>query len=80
MKLRNITTLNKILEGNFCKVKSIKLKNNEKNRILDLGIIPNTILKVLGKSAFGDPTAYLIRGSVIALRSECTENIIVEKI
>lgn len=80
MKYANVTTLNEIAQGNFCKVKFIKLKNSEKNRILDIGIVPNTILKVLGKSAFGDPTAYLVRGSVIALRCECTRNIIVEKI
>ena len=80
MKITSIIPLNKASPENFYKVKSIRLKNSDKKRISDLGLIPKTIIKVLNKSPLGDPTAYLIRGSVIALRSEYTEKIIVEKI
>lgn len=66
--------------GNFYKIKKINLNKAEKERILDLGMIPGTNVKVLQKSPLGDPTAYLIRGSVIALRSEYTKKIIIEKI
>lgn len=41
-----------------------------KRRFLDLGIIPNTKIKVLYESPFKDPKAYLIRGTVIALRND----------
>ena len=66
--------------GSLCKVKKINLNKAEKERILDLGMIPGTDIKVLQKSPLGDPTAYLIRGSVIALRSEYTKKITIEKI
>ena len=66
--------------GSQYKVKKINLNKSEKERILDLGMIPGTNIKVLQKSPLGDPTAYLIRGSVIALRSEYTKKITIEKI
>lgn len=66
--------------GSQYKVKKINLNRAEKERILDLGMIPGTNIKVLQKSPLGDPTAYLIRGSVIALRSEYTKKITIEKI
>lgn len=41
----------------------------ERRRLLDLGIIPGTEVGVEMVSPGGDPTAYRIRGTVIALRS-----------
>ncbi|MCJ7716654.1 MAG: FeoA domain-containing protein [Anaerolineales bacterium] len=41
----------------------------ERRRLFDLGIIPGTEIKVEMVNPGGDPTAYRIRGSVIALRS-----------
>ena len=37
-------------------------------RLMDLGLIAGTKVTCLGKSPAGDPAAYLIRGTVIALR------------
>ena len=41
----------------------------ERRRLFDLGIIPGTEVGVEMVNPGGDPTAYRIRGSVIALRS-----------
>ena len=41
----------------------------ERRRLLDLGIIPGTEIGVELSNPSGDPTAYRIRGTVIALRS-----------
>jgi DtxR family Mn-dependent transcriptional regulator len=41
----------------------------ERRRLFDLGIIPGTVVGVEMVNPGGDPTAYRIRGSVIALRS-----------
>ena len=41
----------------------------ERRRLLDLGIIPGTEIGVEMVNPGGDPTAYLIRGTVIALRN-----------
>ena len=80
MKATSILPLNKSQTGKKYTVIDIRLKEEERKRIMDLGLIPNTTLKVLQKSPLGDPTAYFIRGTVIALRSECTKKIIVKKI
>ena len=42
----------------------------ERRRLMDLGIIPGTVIEVEMKSPSGDPTAYRIRGATIALRRE----------
>ena len=51
-----------------------------RRRILDLGIVPGTVLTCIGKAAAGDPIAYLVRGAVIALRSEDASLIVVEQV
>ena len=42
----------------------------ERRRLLDLGFVPGTLVEVEMASPIGDPTAYRVRGSIIALRSE----------
>lgn len=51
----------------------------ERRRLLDLGIIPGTEIDVEMVNPGGDPTAYRIRGSVIALRSSQARLIKVKK-
>ncbi|MBO5349568.1 MAG: ferrous iron transport protein A [Clostridia bacterium] len=46
-------------------------------RFLDLGIIPGTKITPIFSSIFNDPVAYEVRGSVIALRHEDSEKIVV---
>jgi DtxR family Mn-dependent transcriptional regulator len=52
----------------------------ERRRLYDLGIIPGTEIGVELISPGGDPTAYRIRGSVIALRDDQAKLIRVEPI
>lgn len=44
------------------------LRGPERRRLLDLGIIPGTEIAAELRSPSGDPTAYRIRGAMIALR------------
>ena len=50
-----------------------------RRRMLDLGLVNGTPVEALQKSPSGDPTAYFIRGAVIALRSEDAGKILVER-
>lgn len=50
----------------------------ERRRLFDLGIIPGTKINVEMVNPSGDPTAYRIRGSVIALRSSQARQIRVQ--
>ena len=54
------------------KVVSLYAHGLLRRRMLDLGIIPGTIIEVKRKSPLGDPIAYKIRDTIIALRSEET--------
>lgn len=48
-----------------------------RRRLLDIGLIENTEVECLGRSPGGDPSAFLIRGAVIAIRSEDCGNILI---
>lgn len=80
MKYNIILPLSKANVGEKYEILSVRLDDYFRRRIYDLGLIPNSIVKILQKSPFGDPVAYFIRGTVIALRQECTSKIIVKKI
>lgn len=80
MKTVTVLPLNKAILGKNYQVVSIRLDMSERKRILDLGLIPKTNIKVVQISPLGDPIAYFIRGTVIALREECTKNIIVKEV
>ncbi len=73
-----VKTLNDIKPGEEALVKELLSKGSIRRRLLDIGLIENTKVKCLGRSPLGDPSAYLIRGAVIAIRSEDSENIIIK--
>jgi DtxR family Mn-dependent transcriptional regulator len=58
--------------GEQAKVVSISLacRGNERRRLMDLGILSGTLIEAEMTSPSGDPTAYRVRGAVIALRRE----------
>jgi ferrous iron transport protein A len=64
--------------GQKCIVKELISDGLIRRRMLDLGLIYNTVIEPLQTSPSGDPVAYLIRGAVIALRSEVASMILVE--
>ena len=57
------------------RVVNIMAEGELRRRFFDLGIIKDTIIEPLYVSPFGDPKAYLIRGTVIAIRKEEAEKI-----
>jgi ferrous iron transport protein A len=70
--------LNKVNVGQTCIIKELKVTGKQRRRLLDLGFIKDTQVKVIRKSPLGDPTAYLIRKSLVALRKEEASNVLVE--
>lgn len=49
----------------------------DRRRMFDLGILPGARIAAVSRSPLGDPTAYRVRGAVIALRREQAEQIFV---
>lgn len=58
---------------------SPRLRGADRRRMMDLGVLPGTSIDVEMRSPSGDPTAYRIRGALIALRSDQANLIQVEK-
>ncbi len=55
-----------------------KLRGAERRRLLDLGMLPGTTIEAEIISPMGDPVAYRVRDSLIALRKEQARNIKIE--
>ncbi|WP_125153576.1 FeoA family protein [Clostridium rectalis] len=75
-----LVPLNKIPIGSIAIVKKLTCDGILRRRMLDLGLIIDTVVESLRKSPSGDPTAYEIRGAVIALRSEEACSVLVQLI
>lgn len=75
---RKLVPLNTLPCGKTALVKNLTTTGAARRRLLDLGLIKNTLVESLRKSPSGDPTAYQFRGTVIALRSEEASKILVE--
>lgn len=78
MMAETMIPLNRLAVGKPGKVKLLTAMGEAKRRMLDLGLVADTPVEALRKSLSGDPTAYQIRGAVIALRSEEASQILVE--
>lgn len=75
--MNKVQTLNNLKKGNKAIVKTLLTTGTMRRRLQELGLIEGTEVKCLQKSPFGDPTAYVVRGAVIALRSEDASNIVI---
>lgn len=59
---------------------SSKCRGQQRRRIMDLGVIPGTVISMEMTSASGDPIAYNIRGAVIALRKSQADMIQIKRV
>jgi len=75
--MNNIKSLKDLKQGQKAKVKSILSTGSIRRRLQDIGLIEGTEVECLQKSPAGDPVAFLIRGAVIALRSEDSSKVLV---
>ncbi len=71
-------SLNEIKPGQRTRIKEVRSSGSIRRRLLDIGLIENTEVECLGRSPGGDPTAFFIRGAVIALRSEDCQDILID--
>lgn len=74
--MREWKTLTGLNPGEKAVVKELRATGSMRRRLLDIGLIENTPVECLGRSPQGDPSAYLIRGAVIAIRSEDSATIL----
>jgi ferrous iron transport protein A len=65
-----LVSLADLMIGATCKISSVELTGLLRRRVLDLGMIPGTTIECVRRSSAGDPIAFRVRGTTIALRSE----------
>lgn len=70
MKPKTPIALSALTAGDSCRVAAIELNGLLRRRILDMGMVPGTAVECIRRSPTGDPIAFKVRDSVIALRQE----------
>ncbi len=71
-------TLKDLRPGESGRVRSLGGRSEMRRRLRDIGLVEGTKVVCTGKSPGGDPSAYLIRGAVIAIRAADGQNIQIE--
>ena len=71
-------TLDELEIGKSGVIMAVNGEGALRRRLLDIGLVEGTRVECLQRSPAGDPIAYLIRGAVIALRTEDSSRILVE--
>lgn len=59
---------------------SKEIRGDSRRRLLDLGFVKGTSIKIDLKSPLGNPKAYLIKGTSIALRNDQASKILINKL
>ena len=75
-----MNTLAEMNQGDSAVVCKLASTGGIRRRLQDIGLIPGTKVECIHKSPLGDPIAFMIRGSVIALRCEDSSNIIIHDV
>lgn len=74
-----MTTLNKLPLNSIGRIYSLDFSGKDRRRFLDLGFTVGTNVLPAFSSPSGDPVAYIVRGTVIALRNEDAKRIMIER-
>ena len=79
--LAGLDTLTTLEPGERARVVALSpaCRGAERRRILDLGMVPGTVIEAEMPSPGGDPMAYRVRGALIALRRDQADLIHVER-
>ncbi len=70
--------LSKLRPGQKGVVTRLLSRGSIRRRFLDIGLIENTQVECLGRGPGGDPSAFMIRGAVIAIRAEDGESVMLK--
>lgn len=69
-------TLSSLSPGESASVECILTHKPIRRRLQDIGLIKGETVTCLQKSFFGDPTAYLVRNVVVAIRREDADEVL----
>lgn len=70
MSQANLLRLSQLHPGQRLRIVKLEIQGTLRRRLLDLGFVQDEIVEVLYKSPLGDPVAYQVQNTTIALRRE----------
>lgn len=73
-------TLDSLIQGERGVIKKLLCTGLTRRRFMDLGLVNGTEVEVIMKSISGDPVAYRVKGTQLAIRNNDAHNIIVERV
>lgn len=73
-------SLDKVEVGSKCVISKLDYNNNIAQKLLDMGFVPGTELKVVRNAPLKDPIKILIRGYHLAIRKDEAKSVIVERL
>ncbi|MHC0035725.1 FeoA family protein [Pseudoneobacillus sp. C159] len=71
----NVVLLAQGKKGQLIKVTKVLVEGVMRRRLFDLGFVPGAIVEVVRKSPLGDPIAFRVSQTLIALRKEESQKI-----
>ncbi len=74
-----MTTMNNLQINQEGTVKCVLNSGSIRRRFADIGLISGTKVSCVAISALGDPKAYLIRGSIMAIRNTDSKAVVLEE-
>ncbi|NCT39866.1 ferrous iron transport protein A [Bacillus sp. EB93] len=80
MSLSNNLTLYEGNKGDIIRITHLGINGVMRRRLLDLGFVPGAVVEVIRKSPLGDPIAFRVSQTSIALRKEESQKIVGELI
>ena len=66
--------------GQRAEVTELQTMGSMRRRLLDIGLVPGTMVECVGQSPGGDPKAYLIRGAATAIRREDAQTVLLREV
>lgn len=77
---KNKKALSKLAPGEGGIISDIKNDGSMRRRLMDLGFIKDSEVQCVAVAPFGDPKAFYIKDTLIALRYEDSSKIFIKKI
>ena len=75
--MKELVPLSELKAGTISTIDSLNSPDHMRRRLMDLGFSSGTSIKCVQCSPAGDPVAYMLRGTIIALRNEDACHILV---
>lgn len=76
----NLFTLKQLVPGEKAVIVNMNIDGMMRRRLLDLGFIKDAFVTCVRRSPLGDPVAFEVSNTVIALRESESEKIVVRKV